>query len=605
MYDTAPPAWRLAAHERAAAALAARGAGPAVRAHHVARYARQGDLEAVELLAAAAAASADTAPATAARRYAAAIRLLPDADVERRAALLGPMALAQGAAGQLDHARDTLDEVLRLLPPEPTALRVRLTAAAATLEQMLGRTTETRRRLLAAVEVTPPQLRAPLEIALGWAEYAGVDYAAMAGWSAQAGEHAAEDDLTLRAAAEAMSGFSSVLLGEPERGHRCIDAAIERLAAVDDAMIAARLDDVFLISAGCLLAERPHDGLPVATRAIAVARATRQDRVVPMLASARSMLNEHLLALDDSLQDAETAAESARLLGHASQLHQALITQANIHWLRGDRADAARLRNECAEVAARLEPTTSTITGLANAAAQFVDEDPERCIREMTAAGGPLLERADLSWGTWLLGVLVRAALKLGRADDAERWTARIEERAELTRMPGTVARARTARAQLMLAGGDGADAARIATAAADDAERTGLCLDAIGARMCAGRALGAAGERDAAIAMLQRVAADAARGSAGLFVEEASRELRRLGSRISATSRRAGAPAGDDALSERERQIADLVAEGRTNKQVAATLFLSEKTIEHNLSRIYAKLGVRSRVELAGRNGR
>ena len=302
------------------------------------------------------------------------------------------------------------------------------------------------------------------------------------------------------------------------------------------------------------LAERPHDGLPVATRAIAVARATRQDRVVPMLASVRSMLNEHLLALDDSLQDAETAAESARLLGHASQLHQALITQANIHWLRGDRADAARLRNECAEIAARLEPTTSTITGLANAAAQFVDEDPERCIREMTAAGGPLLERADLSWGTWLLGVLVRAALKLGRADDAE---------------------------------------------------RTGLRLDAIGARMCAGRALGAAGERDAAIAMLQRVAADAARGSAGLFVEEASRELRRLGSRISATSRRAGAPAGDDALSEREREIADLVAEGRTNKQVAATLFLSEKTIEHNLSRIYAKLGVRSRVELAGRGGR
>jgi DNA-binding NarL/FixJ family response regulator len=42
-------------------------------------------------------------------------------------------------------------------------------------------------------------------------------------------------------------------------------------------------------------------------------------------------------------------------------------------------------------------------------------------------------------------------------------------------------------------------------------------------------------------------------------------------------------------------------VAEGRTNKQVAAALFLSDRTIEHNLSRIYAKLGVRSRTELAG----
>jgi DNA-binding NarL/FixJ family response regulator len=50
------------------------------------------------------------------------------------------------------------------------------------------------------------------------------------------------------------------------------------------------------------------------------------------------------------------------------------------------------------------------------------------------------------------------------------------------------------------------------------------------------------------------------------------------------------------------------LVAEGRSNKQVAAELFLSEKTIEHHLSRVYAKFGVRSRTELAAafvRDGR
>ena len=52
--------------------------------------------------------------------------------------------------------------------------------------------------------------------------------------------------------------------------------------------------------------------------------------------------------------------------------------------------------------------------------------------------------------------------------------------------------------------------------------------------------------------------------------------------------------------LTEREQTIAELVASGRSNKQVAAALFLSQKTIEHHLSRIYAKLGVRSRVELA-----
>jgi len=603
VYDAAPPAWRLAAHERAAAVLAARGAAPAVRAHHVARYARQGDLGAVGLLAEAAAAAADTAPATAARRYAAALRLLPDTDVERRAAILGPMALAQGAAGQLEQARDSLDEVLRLLPPDPTPLRVQLVAIAATLEFMLGRMPEMRRRLVAALEQTPPDLRAVLHLTLGFSEYNRVDFVAMRDQCERALELATPGDVTVRAAANAMGGLATVMIGEPDRGHAMLDAGIAELGAADAATVAARLDDAYLVAVAALLADRPADALPVATRTIELARSTRQTRVVPMVASLRSMLHEHHLQLDEALVDAEAATEGARLLGHAGQLHQALMNQANIHWIRGERAEAARFRTECVEVASRLDPITSTVTALCNAAVQLVDEDPERCIREMTEAGGPLLERADLNWSTWLLGVLVRAGIALGRIDDAERWADRIAERAAVTRSPGSVARAATARAELLLTRGDAADAARVAAQAADGAERSGLRLDAIAARLCAGRALGAAGERDEAIALLQRVAADAGRGSAGLFVEAAGRELRRLGSRLSATARRAAAPAGEDALSEREREIAALVAEGRSNKRVAAALFLSEKTIEHNLSRIYAKLGVRSRVELAGRD--
>jgi DNA-binding CsgD family transcriptional regulator len=54
--------------------------------------------------------------------------------------------------------------------------------------------------------------------------------------------------------------------------------------------------------------------------------------------------------------------------------------------------------------------------------------------------------------------------------------------------------------------------------------------------------------------------------------------------------------------LSPTEARIADLVAAGRTNKEAAAALFLSVKTIESNLSRVYEKLGVRSRSELVAR---
>ena len=56
------------------------------------------------------------------------------------------------------------------------------------------------------------------------------------------------------------------------------------------------------------------------------------------------------------------------------------------------------------------------------------------------------------------------------------------------------------------------------------------------------------------------------------------------------------------DDLTPQEEAVAGLVAQGRSNKEVAAELFLSVKTVQYHLTRIYAKLGVRSRTELAAR---
>ena len=50
------------------------------------------------------------------------------------------------------------------------------------------------------------------------------------------------------------------------------------------------------------------------------------------------------------------------------------------------------------------------------------------------------------------------------------------------------------------------------------------------------------------------------------------------------------------------ERRVAELAAQGRTNKEIAAELFMGVSTVEAHLSRIYRKLGLRSRTELAGR---
>ena len=75
----------------------------------------------------------------------------------------------------------------------------------------------------------------------------------------------------------------------------------------------------------------------------------------------------------------------------------------------------------------------------------------------------------------------------------------------------------------------------------------------------------------------------------APIWAERARHESARIGGR--ASSKRE--------LSATEEQIAELVRSGRSNKEIAAALHLSVKTVEWNLSKIYRKLGVRSRTEL------
>ena len=76
----------------------------------------------------------------------------------------------------------------------------------------------------------------------------------------------------------------------------------------------------------------------------------------------------------------------------------------------------------------------------------------------------------------------------------------------------------------------------------------------------------------------------------ATLWAEKARAELARIGGR---------APSSTD-LTPSEARVAELVAAGGTNREVADALFISVHTVEANLKRIYRKLGIRSRTELA-----
>ena len=203
-------------------------------------------------------------------------------------------------------------------------------------------------------------------------------------------------------------------------------------------------------------------------------------------------------------------------------------------------------------------------------------------------------ERADLAeWREpnlrWWRADYAETLLMLGRTDDAvvllDAWE-QDAMRVGRTRVLAHVARCRglVAAARGDVGGALSALAAAVAKHdAVDDAFGQARALLALGVVRRRARQ-----KRPAREAIELALAGFEALGAVG-WADEASAELGRIGGRTRA-----------EGLTAAERRVAALVAEGRTNREVAAALFLAERTVASHLSRVYAKLGVRSRTELA-----
>ena len=128
------------------------------------------------------------------------------------------------------------------------------------------------------------------------------------------------------------------------------------------------------------------------------------------------------------------------------------------------------------------------------------------------------------------------------------------------------------------------------------EAELVDRRLELLWARVDLARAVAEA-DRDRAKELLLNVVVDSDGIGAHAILRVTERELRRLGVR---TWRRGRSRVEDGSLSEREREVAELVAKGASNPEIAQALFLSRKTVERHVSNILAKAGVRNRAELA-----
>jgi DNA-binding NarL/FixJ family response regulator len=183
----------------------------------------------------------------------------------------------------------------------------------------------------------------------------------------------------------------------------------------------------------------------------------------------------------------------------------------------------------------------------------------------------------------------IESLIRLGDLGAAETLLASVEERALRLDRAWALAASGRCRALLASARGDhdaAAEALRLALAAH---ERLEMPFDLARTHLVAGEVARRAKRKLAAREHVETAHRTFARLGAAPWAQRAEKELTLLGT----------ARAGGE-LTSAERRIAGLVAAGRTNREVAAELYMGLRTVEAHLSAIYRKLGVRSRSELA-----
>jgi DNA-binding CsgD family transcriptional regulator len=546
VYVAAPGGWRLGAHARAAEALERRGAGPVQRAHHVDHAATPGDAGAIALLTEAAEALQSPAPATAARFFAGALRLVPDRPQEHahRIRLQSQLADAQAAGGDARAARDTLLAALRTATTDE---RLALTVGLTNQEWWLGDHEDARRRLhveLRDLPAAPSGDRLRVRLALGLMALLACDLAdARAQWSDARDDARTLGDAAFEAAALAGLAVASVLEWG-DAAAELLDESTTALGRLTEQQLATRLPALWMHGRARRALGDHEAALADLQRGRAMASRTGRERVLVVLTIESVPTLVELGRIADAVTAGEEGVELARLAGNPRMLLWAHCALSSARLAAGDVAGAVRAAQEATALRTRAD---------------------------VHAAGQP----------NWALGAALAAA---GNPDRAV--AALVEALAEVLPVDRPAAAADLAEAQR----GAGEEVTAI------EHGRAALSpWGAAKAKLAEGKALAAAGQKGAAIEALK--AAEARFDSFGAIRkrDEAVRELRRLGHRVLRPAKGDGGP-----LTARELQIAELVAAGRTNREIAEQLVLSPRTIEAHLRNIYGKLGVRSRVELA-----
>jgi ATP/maltotriose-dependent transcriptional regulator MalT len=411
-------------------------------------------------------------------------------------------------------------------------------------------------------------------------------------------------DATKITAAAALSAFGAILSGDIERARAYLDEGMRIVDATSDEEIAHDLlaRSVDPLAAAALYLERMDVATRLSERVLAIARATGQGQVLPVLFWA-GVIRTATGKLAEAADLHDLAAEIARSSGHDEGIVWNLVGRSLTASAQGDYETALAAAEEADELLRRAEGSVLSMWARRTLATQLLATgSADRAATVLLDAGaGEEMPHIPPPWRAEAFEVLAGCRLAQGRTDDARKAVAAARATAERIDLRLPAAAAERAAASLALANGEPEAAARLALSAADAATEAGVPIEAAAARMLAGRALGAAGRREDALEQLEAAAAAFERYGALWRRDAVDRELGKLGRRRHRRTR-AGKHDGSgvETLTERELEVAWLVVDRKTNAEIAAELFLSEKTVESHIRHLFQKLGVSSRVEVA-----
>lgn len=584
------PAWRTHAHGRIATCLRDRRGPLLMLAHHTERSARPGDEVAVDTLAAAAAITRHASPATSARLARRALQLLPDSAelADRRGELRMLLARTLGLSGELDESRRLLHAVIQADGPH----RAEAVAFCAVIYRLLGKLDEAKALVTDELERLPHK---GLPAAQALIELAGVDLLRhdAAGVCRYAAEALAalddERDTVHAATAHALLALGLLLRNEIVLAGTHISRAGWLFDATPDASLLPELGTIAPLAWVELHLDHHDLARRHLDRALDLARDSGLTHTMPYLLITGACLHTRCGRLPEALAAADEARDCSEIMHAAEAVAMAdIIRLRPILWQRGPRA-ALHLAGQVAEAGRPGGGWWSDLAQLYLAEVYLAAGDVGRCRAELAGAG------ASYQWALRAV-----ASATLGLVDQGEQEAGEALRHAERSGLAHQLGAAHDAHARICLASGDLDAAAEHAAASASRFADAGSPVEEGIARHLLAGLHARTGGREAMRDELGRAKTLYSASSATWLSAMVARDERRFAARVPRPRR---ATENDLAtLTTREREVVDLATAGLTNREIAERLYLSRKTVETHLSRAFAKLHVRSRVDLTRR---